>query len=301
MKRYLWILALATAAVAQEAAVELATPTLGYIFDEQARALRAIEGVPGAAAIGGPMHLGAGLDYVAVSPSRNYAFGYESGAESMLLLRLDGITGASTISTLPRARAWFSASGEVAAFDLGDRVETWGGLPNQPRRIGEIATGGLSIDRLAVSDDGGMVAALAAGDLYRLTTDSPELLAQGVRDAAFQRGTRDLMALAATRLVLYGKAEAENERILVSGLDDARAFAISRDQKKVAIAGTDVTIAALHTDQFTHLETGETSFDTIARAEGDAVFQLRSASGEIWLLDADTEPRLLALATRGDQ
>jgi hypothetical protein len=301
MKRYLWILALAIVAVAQEGVVELATPTLGYIFDEKARALRPIEGVPGAAAIGGRMHLGAELDYAAVSPSRSYAFGYESGEESLLLLRLDGITGASNVSTLPRARAWFSASGEVAAFDLGDRVETWGGLPNQPRRIGEMATGSLSIERLAVSDDGGMVAALAAGDLYRLTTDSPELLDRGVRDAAFQRGTRDLMALGATSLILYGKAEAENRRILLTGLDDARAFAVSRDQKKVAIAGPNVTIANLHTDQVAHLETGETSFDTIARVEGDAVFQLRSASGEVWLLDADIEPRLLALATRGDQ
>lgn len=302
MKRYLWILALAVTAAAQEVAVELTTPTLGYIYDEQAKTLRAIEGVPGAASIGSPMHLGAGLDFVTVAPSRRYAFGYENGSESLLLLRLEGNAGVARASSLPRARAWFSPSGEVAVFDLGERVEMWGGLPDEPRRIGELASGGLSANRLAVSDDGGMVAALVDGELYRLTADTPERLAQGIRDVAFLRGTRDLLALDAGRLVRFGKGEAEQEETLLSGLQEATGFAISRDQKQVGITGADVVVAELRTGSAVHLDAGEVRFDAIARAEGDAVFQLHNAAGETWLLDAEGgTARLLAVAARGNQ
>lgn len=301
MKRYLWILTLATAGVAQQAAVELTTPTLGYIFDEQARTLRAIEGVPGSAAIGNPLHLGAGLDFIAVAPSRSYAFGYENGGDALVVVRLDGNAGARRNSTLPRARAWFSASGEVAAFDLGERTEVWGGLPDDPRRMGEFSTGGRTAEKLLVSDDGGMVAMLAGGELYRLSADSAERLGQGIRDAAFLRGTRDLFALEAGRLIRFLKAEPDAEETVLAGLDDASAFAISRDQKQVAVAGADVMVADLRTGQAARVQVDETRFDAVVRAEGDAVFQLHAVNGETWLLDADSAPRLQSLAARGNQ
>lgn len=301
MKRYLWILALATAGVAQQAAVELTTPTLGYIFDEQARTLRAIEGVPGAAAIGNPLHLGAGLDFIAVAPSRSYAFGYENGGDALVVVRLDGNAGARRSSTLPRARAWFSASGEVAAFDLGERAEVWGGLPDDPRRMGEFSTGGHTADKLLVSDDGGMVALIAGGELFRLTPESAERLGQGIRDAAFQRGTRDLLALEGGRLIRFVKAEAEAEETVLTGFEEAVVFAISRDQKQVVVAGAEILVADLRTGQAARMEAGETRFDAVARAEGDAVFQLHALNGETWLLDADSAPRLQSLAARGNQ
>lgn len=301
MKRYLWILALATAGVAQQAAVELTTPTLGYIFDEQARTLRAIEGVPGSAAIGNPLHLGAGLDFIAVAPNRSYAFGYENGGDALVVVRLDGNVGARRNSILPRARAWFSASGEVAAFDLGERAEVWGGLPDAPRRIGEFSTGGHAADKLLVSDDGGMVAMLADGELYRLNPESAVRLGQGIRDAAFLRGTRDLFALEAGRLVRFLKAESESEETVLTGFEEAAAFAISRDQKQVAVAGAEIMVADLRTGQAARVESGEIRFDAVARAEGDAVFQLHAANGETWLLDADSAPRLQSLAARGNQ
>ncbi|MBL8218602.1 MAG: hypothetical protein JNL62_05210 [Bryobacterales bacterium] len=300
MKRYLWILALAIGAVAQQAAVEVGTPTIGYIYDEQAKSLRAIEGVPGSAAIGEPMHLGAGLDYIAVSPGRNYALGYENGSGSLRLVRLEGTSGAVRESGMPRARAWFSASGETAVFDLGERVEVWSGLPGEPRRVAEFSAGGLNVDKLVVSDDGGMVAAVCGGSLYRLTADGAERLAQEIRDAAFERGTRDLLALSQARLMRFGKGEGEGDALL-SGLEGATAFAVARDQRHVAILGTDVTVADLRNATAVHVDAGETRFDAAARAEGDAVFQLHAVTGETWLLDAGSAPSLVALAARGNQ
>jgi len=301
MKRYLWILALAIGAVAQQAAVEVGTPTIGYIYDEQAKSLRAIEGVPGAAAIGEPMHLGAGLDFIAVSPSRNYALGYENGSGSLWLVRLEGSSGAVKGSGLPRARAWFSASGETAVFDLGERVEVWGGLPGEPRRAAEFSTGGLSVDKLVVSDDGGLVAALSGARLYRLTAHAAEPLSEEIRDASFERGTRDLLALSPTRLMRFGKGEGEGDPLL-SGLEEATAFAVARDQRHVAIlGGADVTVVDLLSATAVHLDAGETRFDAAARAEGDVVFQLHAVTGETWLLDADSAPRLMVLAARGNQ
>ncbi|MBL8174750.1 MAG: hypothetical protein JNK48_08770 [Bryobacterales bacterium] len=301
MKRYLWILALAIGAGAQQAAVEVATPTLGYIYDDQTRTLRAIEGVPGAASIGAPMHLGTGLDFIAVSPSRSYALGYENGGDNIVLVRLEGTTGGSRASGLPRARAWFSPSGETVAFDLGERAEVWTGLPAEPRRVGEFSTGELRVAKLAVSDDGGMVASLAGGALYRLSGEAPERLGQAVRDIAFERGTRDLLALEASRLVRFGKTQADAEETLLTGLQEAEAFAVARDQRHVAVVGAQVAVADLRSGETAYLDSGESRFDGATRAEGDAVFQLHASTGETWLLEGGGTPRLVALAARGNQ
>jgi hypothetical protein len=101
--------------------------------------------------------------------------------------------------------------------------------------------------------------------------------------------------------VRFLKAEAETEETILTGFEEAAAFAISRDQKQVAVAGMGALVADLRTGQAARLESGETRFDAIVRAEGDAVFQLHGANGETWLLDADSAPRLQSLAARGNQ
>lgn len=301
MKRYLWILALPALAVAQDASVELATPTLGYIYDDAARTLRAIEGVPGAASIGGPMHLGMGLDFIAVAPSRRYAVGYENGSESVLLVRLDGNVGVAQQTALPRARAWFSTSGDAAAFDLGGRIEIWTGLPGQPRRAGEVAGAGIEWERIAVSDDGGAVAAVSRGELYRLTEGTPVPLTEGVKDIAFAFGRRDLYSLASDRLLLFAKADAESVETVASGFEGAFSFAVSRDQSYLGILAADVIVVHLRSGGRAHIASDEAAFDSIQRAEGDAVFQLHTANGGTWLLDAEGSPKLMSVSARGDQ
>lgn len=297
MKRYLWIILAARGLAVAQAPADLATPTLGYVYDSEAQSLRALEGVPGAAVLGDALHLDSPFDAIAVSPDRRYALGTRSGESKQALIRLDGKTALALPSDLPAGRTFYSPSGTTLALMTAGAVEVWGGLPDGPHRLRTVPADLVAeIDRLAVSDDGGAVVALAGGTLWSLG-DSASPLGDGYRDMQFLRTSQDLAALGENRLMLFRKASAESmEDLLGIETANASAFAFSRDENTVALLGDgSVSLVQRDSGTVTLLNLDEIEAIGLMRLEGNAVFQLAVADG-IWLVDGDSSsPRLIAV------
>lgn len=284
--------------------VDVAAPTLGYAYDPDAQALRAIEGVPGAASLGAPIVLDARLAAVTVAPSRRFALARSAEGQQMLLIRLDGATGQALRTDWRSGEISFSPSGSAAAIAAGEEVEVWGGLPDLPVRLRAVRSPG-EVARLAVSDDGTAVAAVVGDELWRLTPEGAQLLEAGVRDIAFAANSHQLVAALADRVVSYAKVSQDEAAVtVVDGVEGLQRVALSADGR--LLVGLDaehgITVADLATSARSRIA-GPESADSLLRAQGDAVFQLASnASGELWLLDAGgASPRIVPVQKRSDQ
>jgi hypothetical protein len=309
MKRYLWIFAAPFLAGAQVASVELSAPTLGYVFDQQSRSLITVDGVPGAALLGGAVQIGASVDWIEIAPNRRYALGVREG--QMMLVRLDGGTGIAAPTGLPAGSVFFSPSASVAAIYTGSSLEVYGGMPDNPNHLHSFAADLAGEGKqFAVSDDGNAAAGLVGGGLWRLSEDTPEALGAGFRDLAFLRRSQDLLALdaAGNRLILFRKAqpgEPEEEAAAGDGIVKPLAFALSADERTAAILLEDNALLLLNRDTHAAVRLDLTGVGAqgIWRTEGNAVFQLnRDASADIWLADGDAAaPRLAAVLKRGNQ
>lgn len=302
MKRYLWIFAAPILAGAQIASVELSAPTLGYVFDEQAKSLRTVDGVPGSALLGGAVEIGVPLDWIALAPNRRYGLGVREG--QMLLVRLDGGTGMASPADLPLGSVFFSPSGGTAAIYTGSRLEVYGGMPDNPNHLHSFAAELTGEGKeFAVSDDGNAAAGLVGGELWRLSEDGAEALGTGFRAMTFLRHSQDLLVLEGGRLLLLRKAQGEPEEEAAEGIVKPLAFALSADERTAAILLEDN--ALLFVDRESHatarLDLTGSGAEGVWRAEGNAVFQLnRDASAGIWLADGDgAAPRLTAVL-KGD-
>ncbi|HYP04929.1 MAG TPA: hypothetical protein VER03_01735, partial [Bryobacteraceae bacterium] len=64
--------AIAVAAVAADPAARLSSPLLGYVFDANAKAVRPITGIPGAASLEAPVPSASKLQIGFVSPNRQW-------------------------------------------------------------------------------------------------------------------------------------------------------------------------------------------------------------------------------------
>ncbi|MCC6365252.1 MAG: hypothetical protein IT165_17190 [Bryobacterales bacterium] len=307
MKRYLWIFAAPVLAGAQIASVELSAPTLGYVFDQQSKSLVSVDGVPGAALLGGTVQIGAPIDWITIAPNRRYGLGVREG--QMLLVRLDGGTGVAAPTDLPVGSVFFSPSGSAAAIYTGSRLEVYGGMPDNPNHIHSFAADlpGEGAE-FTVSDDGNAAIGLVAGELWRLSEDTAEALGTGFRGAAFLRSSQDLLSLDADggRVVLFRKAQAgEPEEEAAEGIVKPLAFALSADERTAAILLEDHALLLLNRDTHAAVRLDLTGIEAqgVWRTEGNAVFQLnRDASAGIWLADGDAAaPRLAAVLKRGNQ
>lgn len=283
MKRYLWILLGAPAMLAAQSSNGLGTPTLGYLFDAPSGSLQAIEGVPGAAVLGETLHLDQAYDAIAVAPSRRYALATRSDSSNLFLVKLDGRSGAATRSGIASGRVFFSPSGFAAAIARDGQVEIWTGLPDAPALL-RTETVEQSIDKAFVSDNGRELAILSGDSLYR-TGEEAALLATQVTDAQFLRGGQDLAALTNAELLLFRKADKENRESLMK-IEGGRVMAMSRDENSVAVLGEGIVTWFDRTSQASAAMPVEASL--LARAEGNAVFQLSDENGAVWILDSDT-------------
>ena len=284
--------------------VDVAAPTLGYAFDPEAQTLRAIEGVPGAATLGDPITLEARLVSVSVAPSRRFALARPAEGRQLLLIRLDGAT-AQTFETGWRAgEIWFSPSGSAVAVASEAGVDVWNGLPDIPVHLGTLRVPGEP-SRVALSDDGGAVAAVASGDLWRLTAEGPQALASGVRDIVFAPNSHRLVAALAGRVVSFQKVTQDDAAEgLLEGVDGLERLALSADGRLLVALddGHGITVADLLTSARSRIA-GPESAASLLRAQGDAVFQLAAdTSGELWLLDAGGAwPRIVSVQKRSGQ
>src|SRR6185503_17082411 len=107
--------AMAATTYAQDAAV--GTPALGYVFDEEAQALRAVRGLPGAALVEDPLDTGFPIRSAAISAGRNFAL-VTAGDSSVRLVRFqnNGAAAAFLDDSMPSPDRLLLSSGGSAAL-----------------------------------------------------------------------------------------------------------------------------------------------------------------------------------------
>jgi hypothetical protein len=311
MKRTLWLLAMPALALAQIAPVQLTTPALGYVFDANARALRVLEGVPGAALVGHEVSVGIRLDEIQVAPNRRYALGAVAGEDRLYLIKLSGPAGVAHRTGLAAGSLAFSPRGETLAIAAQERVEVWTGVPERPMRASAMELGSLAgaVDKLAVSDDGSLVLVLSGGALWRLETErEPKPLGEGYSDAVFFPLSHKVAAASRehSRIDIFHKADEEWTTIASSrqGLHRPFAVALSADERMILALNQDSRLTAFDREsgESLHFSLDAIPASGLWRAEGSAVFQLtRSAAQQVWVFDGDSATARLVAVERREQ
>ncbi len=283
-------------------------PSLGYIFDESAGALRPILGIPGAASVGDPIDAGVPLHSAVVSPRQDIALATAGDDQHVLTISLaaGAAPTAQPLDGVPAApdRIFFSAGGTTAGlyYRSDGTVRLVTGLPNAPIAgpSVNVAVAGGPITALAVSDTG---AVLAAGgtdpsSVYLLLAGSDPRLLLSVRHAAgvtFLNHNSDVLIAddldnkvhlvrdpaGQATAILLGDAE--------SGIDGPVAVAASSDDQRAVVANSG-------SGAITTLDLGSGAANSIGcdcAPSGlvpmfGSTFRLTGmTSGPLWMLDGD--------------
>ncbi len=280
-------------------------PVAGYVFDNSARALRPILGIPSAWLMGEPVGFGVELASAYVSPRQDLAI--VVGADgSLRWFRLNsgavrGLT--SNGITLVPERVAFSPSGTAAALAAAGRVQVVTGLPDAPVLAGTVEAGG---DRgsLAISDDGALLLFAARGSirLVGIAGESRKLMDVGDGAlVAFAPGGHDA-AVANRRgagVVLFRDVAGASTQSLLAVPDDSMAapvgLAFSRDGRKLYLASSaarSVTVLDLATGDRSTLACDCTPTGLVPMGNLLRVTEL--GAGPMWLLDTGgRDPRMV--------
>src|ERR1700736_294629 len=143
----------------------LSGPSLGFVFDSDAKGIRPILGIPGAASLGKPLDLGIAVIKAAISPQEDYMLAFSSDSSLLLVRSNNGVISTDTnanIAGVPDLIA-ISPSGQSAVLFYRQmaNVQVLTGLPKSLAAPQTIDISGLpnSLDTLAVTDDGQFVLA----------------------------------------------------------------------------------------------------------------------------------------------
>jgi hypothetical protein len=304
MNKSILSIALAAGSLAASDSGGLAGPVAGYVFEPRSGAVRAIEGLPGAARLGSRLPLPfrvalatsvAGRDYAVLVPESGAGPVIARGLRSSTpeILDVPGAIQASAVS--------IAASGDAALFysESTRRLQFVDGLPSAPRALDPIDVGFLDASPAALAvDSAGSAALLAAPDgrIYLVLRDAASPLAlgrlAGVTSLSFLPG-RDaaLAASAETGEVLL--IEGWNGTISIrtvagpaTGIASARAVR-ALDGRTAAVISGDGRLA------FVDLENGSLEWIPLASEAQDfdpldsGLFALnRAGAAPLLLLDA---------------
>ena len=258
----LWILAFVVcigSGVAAQIPATFQIPTLGYVFDENAQALRPIVGIAGASRIEAPVELGFPLAQAAMLPDQRHVLASSRELPELLLVDLENPAGAVPVPTAASnvSSIRVSSSGAAAAiyYESSNILLIVSGLPSAPTVINRIDLSfGPRLSRYAVTDDG-ILALLSFSDdrqdyLYRWTPDSGSRLlttAQRIADLTFIRDDAVIADAGAGQVVIIRNVRGEASPTLLAdsreGLSQPIALAISKqDEIFVADAATNVVV-----------------------------------------------------------
>ena len=283
-------------------------PGLGYTFDPSRGSLHPIRGIPGASYVADPMPLGFSVKVAAVSPLHNYVLAVDNVSGEVKVLDVTVIPPAAIM--VPGAggadRIVLSPRGDAAAlYDRAQRtIQFVSGLPANPSVEGSVDLSSLDgvITAFAISDDGevSLVATSGrnSGSVYALKTgQGPRTIVSVGRVLALAFVERSHDAVIAdydkNEVLLVQQVDGSAQPVpLASGNDGVvhpNAIIVTADGRRALVASSDSRRVA-----FVPLSGGPTEFvscrckpTTLARLNGNSMFQLTAASGQpLYMLDA---------------
>jgi hypothetical protein len=294
MIRQLLLFTASALAYAQQAGPQLSVPVLGYVFDNNAKVIRSISGVPGAAGLDAAISTSTSLDSafvyslarVAIANTKEGALGLIQWSGSPRLVSIGTAMGRVT-------QAAFSPSGDRVAITDGAAVEVWSGLGGDPTETAAFVPDG-GVVALAMNQDGAVAAATSNGAILLLTDDARQLAAGDSWSAmAFMPNGTDLLAAdaGAQTLVLIQDVQNGAASSIVLTLDQKPgALAVSADGMRAALALANakaVTVVDLNAGAARSVPCNceAVNLDPLA---GNLVLQMVDAqSGSLLVLDAD--------------
>jgi len=264
MWRHTILLCGALAAAAAEAQT-LSGVSSGFVFDEQARALRVVVGVPGAAYLGSALE--SGLDAASVSPDGSLAVTVRGHEASLVDLATGRTSLLGELDGTPSAFAWNADSVAVAA----SRLTRFRKLRSASPERTDLLAPASGVTALALDAEGRVLAAAPDG-IYVADGSGPRLIEAAPGITAIAISGADLyVASTARKQVLVTRRYAESpETSLVAG-------EASGLDTPVAVAGSP-----------------DGSLVYVADGTAKAVFAFRPATGElVFRLDLDFMPSRL--------
>lgn len=305
------------AAAAQPFNTPVSGPALGYVWDDAAKAIRPIKGMPGAAVAAAPIYSDSSLVTGAISPDQGTAL-LLNASGTLLCLRLGaGAPPVPIASGYSNAtRIVFSPSANSALIFQPGRSQflSISGLPDQPS-IKEIDPQGLPgpIAAAAVSDSGIEVVGVSNGasgnQIFAVNADGLLIFISGVKQLGgmqFLRQTNDLLLTdeAANTLWLF-RAVDENGSVLVlatakDGLAQPSFVAASSDNLSAWVmnsAGQSLIQIGIVQPRLSSQIDCHCQVAALEPLHGRAVFRLTGiANGQFTILDAGSaKPRILSV------
>lgn len=171
-------------------------PVSGLVYDEQAHAIRAIVGVPGAAYLGASLL--SDLDYATVAPNGRYALALKEGKLS--LLRLSGELQTEQIAEnypTPSLSSWSADSDAVAIYGAEAGIALWRSL-GAGREAAHLGTPQAKLSTMILEEGARSVVYVADGE----ATDAVFRAAEGAEPALLLNGL-DIPALATSNRAVY--------------------------------------------------------------------------------------------------
>ena len=292
----------------------LSGPSLGFLFDPQAQALRRIWGIPGSAVAGETLDLGFPTTQAVLSPAQNYAL-VESGEGSVSLVLL-GQTAIATqmVTALPPLpdRIAMSPAGHAAAFLYGTSVKILTELPTSLDRMEEIDISALpgAPAALAISDDGAVLAVLVAGNtqtsfpggvfVFNRSDSGPHLVAAtAVSDLSFFPDSHDALITdetsnSVTALEDIGGIAASQWTFVDDRLPAPSSARASLDGQRILLASAKNNLIALLDRNGANPVFAPCSCSPDRTGPlSNFIYQLTDPGvGLLWILDFSQDPRL---------
>jgi DNA-binding beta-propeller fold protein YncE len=275
----------------------MSVPALGYIFDDNAKVIRLVSGVPGAASVDSAIAAGAALDTAFVHSRARVAIANTKEGSAAIVQWTDEARMVPLTTGLGRITlAAFNRKGDTAAISDGSAIEVWSSLGSDPSRTAAY-TPDSGVTALAINEDGIIAAASGDGSVLRFADETRPIASGGDWvSLAFLPNGKDLLAAdaASQSVVLIRDGEAQSSLANVGQKPGAlrissdgawAALALDQDVMIIGIASGETRIinCACHVSRFDSLEGNLVAHlvDTAAR------------SGGVLLLDADgLEPRI---------
>lgn len=281
-------------------------PVSGYVFDARGQSLRVLQGIPGAALVGGPVDLGVAVNAAWVSPKLDSAL-IVAADGTPRIFRLDAGQAApiQAEGLVAPERAVYSPSGTALALITPGSVRIYKGLPSSPTVAGTIelpadlaaAPGALAYGKrrrpgsgpVAVSDDGlyllygnnGSMQLLGvAGDSHTLTDAAAGAL------PVFAPGGHDAAVIDSQTIALFQDAAGAATVRRLPGLSGVHGADFSPDGRRLFLASTSVTAIDLTTGDRTAIAC---DCRPAGLARMGTAYRLNDlGKGPLWLLDASS-------------